>query len=148
MTRTEIEDQIRTLPDDEKVAIVDRLLHELPEAMRSELIARLVAGRSPEELAPILAGLGSEVAEGVARRHGWGTTLREPEDEQTLRLRVEAEMESWFDGPAEAMTEDDWKQILSGERTEEELDRPLGLAVPPEWTGRTLRELRDARRRS
>ncbi|MDY7093871.1 MAG: hypothetical protein SX243_12945 [Acidobacteriota bacterium] len=63
---------------------------------------------------------------------------------QALKQAVEAEMARWFEGPAEPMTEADWQHILSGKRTEAEFDRPLGLGVPPEWTGKTLRELRDS----
>lgn len=43
---------------------MDELLQDLPEPLRADLIARLVARRSPEELAALRASFESEVAEG------------------------------------------------------------------------------------
>lgn len=39
-------------------------------------------------------------------------------------------MARWFEGPAEPMCDANCQQVLSGQRTGEELDRPLGLGVP------------------
>lgn len=66
MTRTEIEAQIRSLPDHEQAALIDDLLRQLPESLRSELIARLVDNRSAQELSALRARFESEVAEGFA----------------------------------------------------------------------------------
>jgi hypothetical protein len=109
-------------------AEIEQELLALPEADRGAVLARMLGTRSDARRAQLL----QDVAAGEAGRL------------QALKQTLEAEMARWFEGPAEPMTEDDWQQILSGERTEEELDRPLGLGVPPEWTGKTLRELRDA----
>ena len=70
MTRAELEAQIRTLPEGEQAALLDDLLRDLPDSMRSALIARLVAQRSPEELAVLRARFESEVAEGFASGEG------------------------------------------------------------------------------
>lgn len=55
----------------------------------------------------------------------------------------EAETESLIE-----LTDELWEEILSGPPRPEDLDRPLGLGVPPELSGQTLREFLAASRRS
>ncbi len=67
---------------------------------------------------------------------------------ELLRATLEPQLEAWFQGKTVELTDAFWERILSDERTGEELDRPLGLGVPPEWSGRTLRELRATTRQT
>ena len=57
-----------------------------------------------------------------------------PEEEaelEALRQRLEPQLEAWFSGPAEAMTDQDWDALLRGEYKYP--PDPESLAVPPGW---------------
>jgi hypothetical protein len=69
------------------------------------------------------------------------STAEKVELEQ-LRTTLMPQLEALFQGETVELNDEFWQRLLSAEPTEEELDRPLGLGVPPEWSGRTLRELR------
>ncbi len=118
MTREEIQAQCLELPEAERAALAQQLADSL---------------KDPESLEALRARLDA----------------REAAEMRVLGQKLEAQMESWFEGEGESVevTDEWWEKLLTREPTEEELDRPLGLSVPPEWTGRTLRELRAAKQK-
>jgi hypothetical protein len=119
MTRTEIEVQALSLSEQERAALA------------SQLVASLEDPRQLGTLAP-------EVFDAYkAKMDAWGK-------------RLEGEAESWFDPSLERieLTEAVWNEITSDEWTEEELNQPLGMSVPPKWTGRPLRELVEATKKT
>ncbi len=58
----------------------------------------------------------------------------------SARSSVVAELQRVRDEPLEELNEDLWLEIFAGPPRAEDLDELLGLAVPPEESGRTLRE--------
>lgn len=100
---------------------------DLPEAERAELAAELAGSlEAPETIRALRDRLANlEVAKMDA-----------------LRKKLEATMESWFEGESTELTPERWAELLSHARSEDRLDEPFGQGVPAEWTGRTPRELR------
>jgi hemerythrin-like domain-containing protein len=101
----------------------------LPEAERAALVETLVTSlQDSERLAGIRARL----------------DRIEAAEMEALRRKLDAEMDSWFEGPSVEVTDEVWEEILVEARSEERLDEPFGEGVPEEWVGRTPRELRES----
>lgn len=56
-------------------------------------------------------------------------------------------IDSLFEGEPVELTDEYWEELMKKAFSDERLDEPFGLGVPPEWTGRTRRELREFLRR-
>lgn len=58
----------------------------------------------------------------------------------SARDRLAAELRQAESEPLLELTDELWEEILTGPPRPEDLDRPLGLGVPPEVSQMTLRE--------
>lgn len=66
---------------------------------------------------------------------------------EARREKLEAEMASWFEGESVEMTDERWEELMHRARTEDRSDKPYGVGVPAEWTGKTPREHQEALKR-
>ncbi len=90
------------------------------------------------EIEARLEGLGAHTAEakaGLARQ----LLLQASERVSSARDQLSAAVAKAEAGPLLELTDELWEEIMTGPPRPEDLDRPLGLGVPPELSAMTLR---------
>lgn len=63
---------------------------------------------------------------------------------EILRQKLDAEMESWFEGESVEMTDETWDALMKEARERDRSDEVYGRAVPAEAQGLTRREYRES----
>jgi hypothetical protein len=64
-------------------------------------------------------------------------TPAEEQELEALRARLEPQLEEWFSGPAEPMTEEDWESLFRGEYKHPPVSK--SPAVPAGWESPRLK---------
>lgn len=97
-------------------AEIERAVLELPQADRAALTATLLESLPATERQAMLRP---------------PLTDAERRELQSLKARLDPQIESWFQGEGREWTQEDWEALFRGEsRHEPETD---SLAVPPGW---------------